>query len=108
MGLLRPVVGALDSTLDGLSSSTLIRKVWSRRTLPRSLERMETNEKDREPVGFYQRLDALLADSGMRTANDLAAGFGIELHDPEFWRGGFKGYRADIAEYESLVAQARP
>ena len=59
--------------------------------------------KDREPDGFYQRLDALLADSGMRTANDLAAGFGIDLHDPEFWRGGFKGYRADIAEYESLV-----
>ena len=64
--------------------------------------------KDREPDDFYQRLDALLADSGMRTANDLAAGFGIDLHDSEFWRGGFKGYRADIARYESLVEQARP
>ncbi len=62
--------------------------------------------KDREPEGFYARLDALLADSGMRTANDLAAGFGIDLHDPEFWRGGFKGYQADIAEYERLVEQA--
>jgi pepF/M3 family oligoendopeptidase len=60
--------------------------------------------KDREPEGFYARLDALLADSGMRTANELAAGFGIDLHDPEFWRGGFAGYRADIAEYETLVA----
>ena len=62
--------------------------------------------KDREPVGFYQRLDVLLADSGMRTANELAAGFGIDLHDPGFWRGGFSGYRADIARYESLVNQA--
>jgi oligoendopeptidase F len=64
--------------------------------------------KDREPDGFYQRLDALLADSGMRTANDLAADFGIDLHDPEFWRGGFTGYRADIAEYEGLVEQVKP
>jgi oligoendopeptidase F len=59
--------------------------------------------KDREPAGFYERLDALLADSGMRTANELAAGFGINLHDPDFWRGGFEGYKADIAEYERLV-----
>ena len=64
--------------------------------------------KDREPVGFYERLDALLAGSGMRTANELAAGFGIDLHDPEFWRSGFAGYEADIAEYESLVEQATP
>jgi oligoendopeptidase F len=63
--------------------------------------------KDREPDGFYDRLDTLLADSGMRTATELAAGFGIDLHDPAFWRGGFTGYQADIAEYERLVAQAR-
>ena len=62
--------------------------------------------KDREPEGFYERLDALLADSGMRTAIDLAAGFGIDLHDPAFWRGGFTGYQADIAEYERLVERA--
>ncbi len=64
--------------------------------------------KDREPAGFYDRLDALLADSGMRTANELAAGFGIDLHDPEFWRGGFTGFQADIAEYERLAVQAAP
>ena len=64
--------------------------------------------KDREPEGFYARFDALLADSGMRTANELAAGFGIDLHDPEFWRGGFRGYQADIAEYERLVSEAAP
>ena len=64
--------------------------------------------KDREPEGFYERLDALLADSGMRTANELAADFGIDLHDPAFWRGGFEGYRADIAEYASLTEQAKP
>jgi pepF/M3 family oligoendopeptidase len=64
--------------------------------------------KEREPEGFYARLDALLADSGMRTANELAAGFGIDLHDPAFWRGGFSGYQADIATYEALAAQANP
>ena len=62
--------------------------------------------KERAPAGFYERLDALLADSGMRTAQDLAAGFGIDLHDPEFWRGGFRGYLADITEYERLVDEA--
>lgn len=62
--------------------------------------------RDREPAGFYERLDALLADSGMRTANELAAGFGIDLHNPAFWRGGFDGYRADIAEFERLVDAA--
>ncbi|MFN8664260.1 MAG: M3 family metallopeptidase [Thermomicrobiales bacterium] len=62
--------------------------------------------KERAPEGFYERLDALLADSGMRTAQDLAAGFGIDLHDPEFWRGGFRGYLADITEYERLVDEA--
>ncbi|MFT4037925.1 MAG: M3 family metallopeptidase [Thermomicrobiales bacterium] len=59
--------------------------------------------KDREPAGFYDRLDALLADSGMRTAPDLARDFGIDLHDVEFWRGSFTGYRADVAEFERLV-----
>ena len=40
--------------------------------------------RDRDPEGFFDRFDTLLADSGMREANNLAAEFGIDLRDPAF------------------------
>ena len=38
--------------------------------------------RDANPEGFFDWFDTLLADSGMREANDLAAEFGIDLRDP--------------------------
>ena len=58
--------------------------------------------RDANPEGFFDRFDTLLADSGMREANDLAAEFGIDLRDPAFWRASLDTFRADIERYESL------
>ena len=58
--------------------------------------------RDQEPEGFFDRFDTLLADSGMREANDLAAEFGIDLRDPAFWRASLDTFRADLERYEAL------
>jgi pepF/M3 family oligoendopeptidase len=56
-----------------------------------------------EPAGFLDRFDTLLADSGMRDARELAAGFGIDLADPAFWHAGFEAFRADVDRYETFA-----
>lgn len=38
-----------------------------------------------EPDGFHEAYDELLSRSGMGTARELAAGFGIDLADRQFW-----------------------
>jgi oligoendopeptidase F len=58
--------------------------------------------REAEPDGFLDRFDTLLADSGMREANELAADFGIDLSDPAFWRASLDGFRADVERYETL------
>jgi oligoendopeptidase F len=58
--------------------------------------------RDRDPDGFYDRFDALLADSGMCDAADLAARFGIDLRDPAFWRASLDSYRAEVSRLEEL------
>ena len=58
--------------------------------------------REAEPEGFLDRFDTLLADSGMREANELAADFGIDLSDPAFWRASLDGFRADVERYETL------
>jgi oligoendopeptidase F len=58
--------------------------------------------RDTDPQGFLDRFDTLLADSGMREADDLAAVFGIDLRDPDFWRAGLRRFRADVERYEAL------
>ena len=58
--------------------------------------------RDQDLEGFFDRFDTLLADSGMRDANDLAAEFGIDLRDPDFWRASLDTFRADLERYEAL------
>ncbi len=59
--------------------------------------------REAEPDGFLDRFDTLLADSGMRKANELAADFGIDLSDSAFWRASLDGFRADVERYETLT-----
>jgi oligoendopeptidase F len=59
--------------------------------------------RETEPDGFLDRFDTLLADSGMREANELAAEFGIDLRDPAFWRASLDTFRADVARYQALT-----
>jgi oligoendopeptidase F len=63
--------------------------------------------RDTNPDGFNERFDALLADSGMTDAADLAARFGLDLRDPVFWRTSLDAYRADVARYEALTGGDR-
>jgi oligoendopeptidase F len=58
--------------------------------------------RDAAPDGFLDRFDTLLADSGMREANELAAAFGIDLHDLGFWRASLRTFRTDVERYELL------
>jgi pepF/M3 family oligoendopeptidase len=58
--------------------------------------------RDANPEGFFDRFDTLLADSGMREADELAAEFGIDLRDPAFWRASLDTFRADVDRYDSL------
>lgn len=60
-------------------------------------------EREANTDGFIDRFDTLLADSGMRDARELAAGFGIDLADPAFWRTAFEAFRADVDRYEALA-----
>jgi oligoendopeptidase F len=64
--------------------------------------------RDAEPDGFFDRFDTLLADSGMREAQDLAAPFGIDLRDPAFWRSGLDVFRADVDRFEELAGELAP
>jgi oligoendopeptidase F len=59
--------------------------------------------QEAEPDGFLDRFDTLLADSGMREADELAADFGIDLSDPAFWRASLDSFRDDVARYEALT-----
>jgi oligoendopeptidase F len=59
--------------------------------------------REAAPDGFLDRFDTLLADSGMREADELAAGFGIDLRDPAFWRASLDSFRGDVERYEALT-----
>ena len=56
-----------------------------------------------KPEGWHGRYDTLLSATGMQDAAPLAAGFGIDLENPDFWRGGLKVAEGRVAEYEALV-----
>jgi pepF/M3 family oligoendopeptidase len=60
--------------------------------------------REANPEGFLERFDILLADYGIREANELAAAFGIDLADPAFWRASFDTFRADVDRFEALAA----
>jgi oligoendopeptidase F len=56
-----------------------------------------------EPAGFPARFDALLADTGAAPARDLAARFGIDLHESAFWQAGLATITANFRQFEDLV-----
>ncbi len=56
-----------------------------------------------DSAGFPEQYDDLLADTGNGTASDLAARFGIDLRQPDFWRSGFKVIEERIERYTTLL-----
>lgn len=59
----------------------------------------------REPVGFQERYDRLLASTGLGDAAELAAEFGIDVRTPDFWRASLQVISADIDRFEQLAAR---
>ena len=60
------------------------------------------NDPDRFRAGY----DDLLSRAGMDTAEELAAGFGLDVTDVGFWTASLDVVRKRIAEYQSLAATA--
>ena len=56
-----------------------------------------------DPDTFRARYDDLLSRTGMATAADLAADFGIDIRDEAFWTASLDTIREDIARFEKLV-----
>ncbi|MBB5233552.1 M3 family oligoendopeptidase [Deinococcus budaensis] len=56
-----------------------------------------------EAADFQRRYDELLSDTGLADARTLAAGFGIDLHAPDFWEGSLDVIRGQIAAYEAAT-----
>ncbi|MGA9531710.1 MAG: hypothetical protein WBR18_03250, partial [Anaerolineales bacterium] len=56
-----------------------------------------------DPDGFGAAYDELLSATGMANAPDLAARFGIDTRDPEFWRSSLDVIREDIDRFVELA-----
>ncbi|MBX7166576.1 MAG: M3 family oligoendopeptidase [Pirellulales bacterium] len=56
----------------------------------------------REGASFLPRYGELLRDTGQDYAAPLAARFGIDIRQPDFWRGSLRLVGAQITRYESL------
>ena len=56
-----------------------------------------------DPERFRAGYDELLSSTGMASAPDLAARFGIDLRTPAFWHASLDIVRADIDRFEALV-----
>jgi pepF/M3 family oligoendopeptidase len=56
-----------------------------------------------DPERFRAGYDELLSSTGMASAPDLAARFGIDLRTPAFWHASLDVVRADIDRFEALV-----
>jgi oligoendopeptidase F len=57
----------------------------------------------REPQGFVERYNALLAATGRADAATLAAQVGIDIRTPDFWRASLDMIREDIDAFVGLV-----
>jgi pepF/M3 family oligoendopeptidase len=55
------------------------------------------------PEGFKKGYDDLLSSTGLDGAAELAAGFGIDIREADFWRSSLDIVREDIEKFESLV-----
>ena len=56
-----------------------------------------------DPEPFKEGYDDLLAATGMGDAAELAARFGIDIHQIDFWESSLDVLRADIDRFEKLI-----
>ena len=56
-----------------------------------------------DPDRFRDGYEDLLSRAGMDTAEDLGAGFGLDVTDEAFWQASLDVLRSRIDEYERLV-----
>jgi len=59
----------------------------------------------KDPDGFKKGYDDLLSQTGLADAATLAAQFGINIRSVDFWRASLDIIRADIAQFEKLIAE---
>ncbi len=57
----------------------------------------------RDPEAFKGGYDDLLSSTGMSDAAELAARFGIDTRNPDFWRSSLAIVKGDIDRFEQLV-----
>lgn len=62
-------------------------------------------EYERSPDTFPDRYDAFLSATGMADAKSLAADFGIDIEDPDFWRGGLDIVGDRVEAFETLAKE---
>jgi pepF/M3 family oligoendopeptidase len=60
-----------------------------------------------QPDGFAERYERLLSRTGMATAYDLAAEFGIDIRNRSFWDGSVAVIRSDVERFLELKAQKK-
>jgi pepF/M3 family oligoendopeptidase len=55
------------------------------------------------PESFKSRYDDLLSKTGMASASELAADFGIDIHSAQFWRDSLKVIEQDVDAFVEAV-----
>jgi len=58
----------------------------------------------KEDPAFAERYEALLAESGMHPAKELARRFGFDLESVDFWRRGIKVLEEKVAALEGMIS----
>ncbi|HYK84170.1 MAG TPA: M3 family oligoendopeptidase [Ktedonobacteraceae bacterium] len=58
-----------------------------------------------EPEDFKKGYDDLLSQTGLADAATLASQFGIDIRSVDFWRASLDIIRADIRQFEELIAE---
>ena len=56
-----------------------------------------------DPEGFRESYDELLASTGVASAADLGARFGVDVRSEDFWRRSLDVVREDVDRFEQLV-----
>ncbi len=63
-------------------------------------------EYRRDPDGFRERYDDLLASTGLYTAEELTARFGFDIRSPDFWRRSLETLARRVWEFRRLLQGA--
>ena len=59
----------------------------------------------REGASFVSKYLELLKTGGACSPEELLGRVGIDIRDPEFWRGGMKVVNGLVADFEKLYAE---